>query len=112
MATSALEGLVPRRVVREAKWVLRATRIEEVSAPEDLRRSEVVSHCWISASSVGEYVWDEMAAMMRFLRALGVENRLLERQTLRSVGRKRRRENSLNAMLRSIPQWLGVLVME
>ena len=68
--------------------------MEEDSALGDFRRSEVVSHCWISASSVGVYDWEAMAAMILFATEVPAENwRGID--TLRSAGRARRREYSL-----------------
>ena len=50
---SALDGLAPRRVVRDARCVFSVSRrLLDSSFVGDLSREEVVSHWLISASSV------------------------------------------------------------
>lgn len=58
MPTSAMEGLLPRRVERVDRWVLREDRRSAVLAGSSVAEAtweEVMSHCSISAFSGWEY---------------------------------------------------------
>jgi len=58
MATSAMEGLLPRRVERVERWVLREERRSAVfalSSDGEAMWEEVMSHCSISVLSIDEY---------------------------------------------------------